>query len=139
MLRLISYLSMISISVSAGDYMLTFSANMVSADSQAVWCALYKQSPGDQGWQVLGMINNYQSDAGEEDDRDSGAQPRGGRPDLGGVEGVRGLIPLQQPLQAHLILWLSHHFPSLAIIMQFVFQVMRISCNSIFHSCICKD
>ena len=33
---------------SAGDYMLTFSANMVSADSQAVWCALYKQSPGDQ-------------------------------------------------------------------------------------------
>ena len=59
--------------ISAGDYMLTFSANMVSADSQAVWCALYKQSPGDQGWQVLGMINNYQSDAGEEDDRDSGA------------------------------------------------------------------
>ncbi len=39
--------------ISAGDYMLTFSANMVSADSQAVWCALYKQSPGDQGWQVL--------------------------------------------------------------------------------------
>ena len=57
----------------SGDYMLTFSANMVSADSQAVWCALYKQSPGDQGWQVLGMINNYQSDAGEEDDRDSGS------------------------------------------------------------------
>ena len=56
-----------------GDYMLTFSANMVSSDSQAVWCALYKQSPGDQGWQVLGMINNYQSEAGEEDDRDSGS------------------------------------------------------------------
>ena len=35
-----------------GDYLLTFSANMVSSDSQAVWCALYKQSPGDQGWQV---------------------------------------------------------------------------------------
>ena len=75
----------------AGDYLLTFSANMVSADSQAVWCALYKQSPGDQGWQVgiiqqchvsrvmcnvmqvLGMINNYQSEAGDEDDRDSGS------------------------------------------------------------------
>ena len=78
-----------------GDYLLTFSANMVSADSQAVWCALYKQSPGDQGWQVgyysschvsccvtchdldvmqvLGMINNYQSEAGDEDDRDSGS------------------------------------------------------------------
>ena len=59
--------------LAAGDYMLTFSANMVSSNSQAVWCALYKQSPGDQGWQVLGMINNYQSDAGEEDDRDSGS------------------------------------------------------------------
>ena len=59
--------------VAAGDYMLTFSANMVSSNSQADWCALYKQSPGDQGWQVLGMINNYQSDAGEEDDRDSGS------------------------------------------------------------------
>ena len=33
---------------------------MVSADSQAIWCALYKQSPGEEGWQVLGMINNYQ-------------------------------------------------------------------------------
>ena len=26
----------------------------------------------DSGWQVLGMINNYQRDAGSEDDRDSG-------------------------------------------------------------------
>jgi len=43
-----------------GDYLLSFSANMVSSSGQAVWCALYKQSPGDQGWQVLGMINNYQ-------------------------------------------------------------------------------
>ena len=72
-------------------------------ESQAIWCALYKQSPGDEGWQVckntiiaiiiiimillikittlmmitinqvLGMINNYQRDAGEEDDRDSGS------------------------------------------------------------------
>ena len=56
-----------------GDYLLSFSANMVSSSGQAVWCALYKQSPGDQGWQVLGMINNYQSEAGEEDDRDSGS------------------------------------------------------------------
>ena len=30
-----------------GDYLLTFSANMVSSNSQAVWCALYKQSPGN--------------------------------------------------------------------------------------------
>ena len=43
-----------------GDYVLTFTANMVSSNSQAIWCALYKQSPGDQGWQVLGMVNNYQ-------------------------------------------------------------------------------
>merc|ERR1712203_181604 len=57
----------------AGDYALSFTANMVSSDSQAIWCALYKQSPGDEGWQVLGMINNYQRDAGEEDDRDSGS------------------------------------------------------------------
>lgn len=56
-----------------GDYMLSFTANMVSSNSQAIWCALYKQSPGDEGWQVLGMINNYQRDAGEEDDRDSGS------------------------------------------------------------------
>eukprot|EP00090_Calanus_glacialis_P035978 TRINITY_DN6138_c0_g1_i1.p1 TRINITY_DN6138_c0_g1~~TRINITY_DN6138_c0_g1_i1.p1 ORF type:complete len:725 (-),score=193.83 TRINITY_DN6138_c0_g1_i1:220-2394(-) len=56
-----------------GDYLLSFTANMVSANSQAIWCALYKQSPGDEGWQVLGMINNYQRDAGEEDDRDSGS------------------------------------------------------------------
>ena len=75
MVSLVSFNTTYNVSnvVSAGDYLLTFSANMVSADSQAVWCALYKQSPGDQGWQVLGMINNYQSDAGEEDDRDSGA------------------------------------------------------------------
>jgi len=57
----------------AGDYVLSFTANMVSSNSQAIWCALYKQSPGDEGWQVLGMINNYQRDAGEEDDRDSGS------------------------------------------------------------------
>ncbi|XP_023338151.1 GRIP and coiled-coil domain-containing protein C27D7.02c [Eurytemora carolleeae] len=56
-----------------GDYLLSFSANMVSVNSQAIWCALYKQSPGEEGWQVLGMINNYQQDAGEEDDRDSGS------------------------------------------------------------------
>jgi len=56
-----------------GDYLLSFTANMVSSNSQAIWCALYKQSPGDEGWQVLGMINNYQRDAGEEDDRDSGS------------------------------------------------------------------
>jgi len=42
-------------------------------DHKAIWCALYKQSPGDEGWQVLGMINNYQRDAGDEDDRDSGS------------------------------------------------------------------
>ena len=36
---------------------------------QAVWCALYKQSgggddspAGEGGWEVLGMINNYQKD-----------------------------------------------------------------------------
>ena len=33
---------------------------------QAVWCALYKQSGSDSdaegGWEVLGMINNYQKD-----------------------------------------------------------------------------
>jgi len=56
-----------------GDYVLTFTANMVSSDSQAIWCALYKQTPGDEGWKVLGMINNYQQDAGEVDDRDSGS------------------------------------------------------------------
>jgi len=56
-----------------GDYLLSFTANMVSSNSQAIWCALYKQSPGDEGWEVLGMINNYQRDAGEEDDRDSGS------------------------------------------------------------------
>ena len=43
-----------------GDYLLSFTANMVSSNSQAIWCAHYKQSPGDEGWQVLGMINNYQ-------------------------------------------------------------------------------
>ena len=43
-----------------GDYLLSFTANMVSSNSQAIWCALYKQSPGDEGWEVLGMINNYQ-------------------------------------------------------------------------------
>ena len=52
-----------------GDYLLSFSANMVSSSGQAVWCALYKQSgggddspAGEGGWEVLGMINNYQKD-----------------------------------------------------------------------------
>ena len=59
----------------SGDYYLTFSGNMVSVDSQAVWCALYKQSSGNEGWQVLGMINNYSKtgNGGKTDDRDSGS------------------------------------------------------------------
>ena len=57
----------------SGDYFLTFSSNMVSVNSQAVWCALYKQSAGNEGWQVLGMINNYQRNADKIDDRDSGS------------------------------------------------------------------
>ena len=36
----------------SGDYMLSFTANMVSSNSQAIWCALYRQAPGDEGWQV---------------------------------------------------------------------------------------
>jgi predicted nucleic acid-binding Zn-ribbon protein len=40
----------------SGDYFLSFTANMVSVNSQAVWCAIYKQSPGNDGWQVLGKI-----------------------------------------------------------------------------------
>ena len=112
----------------AGDYMLSFTANMVSSNSQAIWCALYKQSPGDEGWQVLGMINNYQRDAGDEDDRDSGSlsllaslaegdqvrSPRLGATTLlaagvGGVAGLRGVVPLQQSLQADLLHWLPRH------------------------------
>ena len=89
--------------------MLTFSANMVSSNSQAVWCALYKQSPGDQGWQVLGMINNYQSDAGEEDDRDSGSLTVLTSLEEGDqvwVEwrGYGRLLPLQQSVQTDIIL-----------------------------------
>ena len=37
-----------------GDYFLSFTANMVSVNSQAIWCAIYKQTPGTEGWQVLG-------------------------------------------------------------------------------------
>ena len=55
----------------SGDYFLTFTANMVSVNAQAVWCALYKQSAGNEGWQVLGMINNYQRNGNDVDDRDS--------------------------------------------------------------------
>ncbi len=58
----------------AGDYFLAFSANLVSSNAQAVWCALYRQPVGvDEGWQVLGMINNYQRGGDGVDDRDSGA------------------------------------------------------------------
>ena len=57
----------------SGDYFLTFSANMVSVNAQAVWCALYKQSAGNEGWQVLGMVNNYQKNGKDIDDRDSGS------------------------------------------------------------------
>ena len=57
----------------AGDYYLTFSGNMVSVNAQAVWCALYKQTAGNEGWQVLGMINNYQRNGDNMDDRDSGS------------------------------------------------------------------
>ena len=38
--------------------------------NQAVWCALYKQSGSDDaegGWEVLGMINNYQKDLLKDD------------------------------------------------------------------------
>ena len=47
-----------------GDYFLSFTANMVSVNSQAIWCAIYKQSPGSDGWQVLGknfmfILNRY--------------------------------------------------------------------------------
>lgn len=86
----------------SGDYFLSFTANMVSVNAQAVWCALYKQSAGqlanknywnkkgyepkdtqvnycvvvfsgNEGWQVLGMVNNYQRNADKIDDRDSGS------------------------------------------------------------------
>ena len=39
-----------------GDYFLSFTANMVSVNSQAIWCAIYKQSAGNDAWQVLGML-----------------------------------------------------------------------------------
>ena len=38
----------------SGDYFITFTANLVSVNSQAIWCALYKQSSGKEGWEVLG-------------------------------------------------------------------------------------
>ncbi|TRY70641.1 hypothetical protein TCAL_15045 [Tigriopus californicus] len=57
----------------SGDYFLSFTANMVSVNSQAVWCALYKQSSGNEGWQVLGMINNYQKNGENMADRDTGS------------------------------------------------------------------
>ena len=40
-----------------GDYFLSFTANMVSVNSQAIWCAIYKQSSGNDAWQVLGMFS----------------------------------------------------------------------------------
>jgi hypothetical protein len=59
----------------AGDYFLSLTANMVSVNSQAVWCAIYKQPASSEGWQVLGMINNYQKNvaAASVDDRDTGS------------------------------------------------------------------
>ena len=42
-----------------GDYFLSFTANMVSVNSQAIWCAIYKQSAGNDAWQVLGMDNSF--------------------------------------------------------------------------------
>ena len=39
-----------------GDYYLSFTANMVSVNSQAIWCAIYKQTAGNDAWQVLGKI-----------------------------------------------------------------------------------
>ena len=39
-----------------GDYFLSFTANMVSVNSQAIWCAIYKQSAGNDAWQVLGKF-----------------------------------------------------------------------------------
>lgn len=40
----------------AGDYFISFSANLVSVKSQAIWCALYKQSASKEGWEVLGNL-----------------------------------------------------------------------------------
>ena len=58
------------------------------AQCQAVWCALYKQSGGDDaaagegGWEVLGMINNYQKDllkdGGGERENSNSAESGGG-------------------------------------------------------------
>ena len=42
-----------------GDYFLSFTANMVSVNSQAIWCAIYKQSAGNDAWQVLGMFSFF--------------------------------------------------------------------------------
>ena len=42
-----------------GDYFLSFTANMVSVNSQAIWCAIYKQSAGNDAWQVLGINNAF--------------------------------------------------------------------------------
>ena len=42
-----------------GDYFLSFTANMVSVNSQAIWCAIYKQSAGNDAWQVLGMLKGF--------------------------------------------------------------------------------
>ena len=39
-----------------GDYYLSFTANMVSVNSQAIWCAIYKQTAGNDAWQVLGKM-----------------------------------------------------------------------------------
>ena len=60
-----------------------------------MWCALYKQSGGDDaaagegGWEVLGMINNYQKDllkdGGGERENSNSAESGGG----GGVAADR--------------------------------------------------
>ena len=42
-----------------GDYYLSFTANMVSVNSQAIWCAIYKQTAGNDAWQVLGKIDGF--------------------------------------------------------------------------------
>ena len=42
-----------------GDYYLSFTANMVSVNSQAIWCAIYKQTAGNDACQVLGKIDGF--------------------------------------------------------------------------------
>jgi chromosome segregation ATPase len=77
----------------SGDYLLTFTANMVSVNAQAVWCALYKQSAsaaGNEGWQVLGMINNYQKDLLKSDSDSSGPTVEADR-DSGSVTVIASL------------------------------------------------